>query len=166
MNALEVAMKMETDSIQFYTEAARKTKYPAGRKMFLTITEDEKRHCEMISQIIKGLDITTKDVSPMKRVKTVFESMKDEMMKKVEATTDELEAFKIAMRMEQEGEAFYKKSLAAAKTDKEKVLFERLINEERQHYQIFSNTYFFLSNTGSWFLWDEHAIVDGGTPWA
>jgi rubrerythrin len=166
MNALEIAMKMETDSIQFYTEAARKTKYPAGRKMFLTITEDEKRHCEMISQIIKGLDIRAKDVSPMKRVKTVFESMKTEMMKKVEATKDELEAFKIAMQMEQAGEAFYKKSLAAAKTGKEKALFERLIEEERQHYRIFSNTYQFLSDTGNWFMWDEHAIVDGGTPWA
>ncbi len=166
MNALEVAMKMEKDSIQFYTEAAEKTRYPAGKKMFQTITEDEKRHLGMISQIINGLNITAKDVSPVKRVKTVFESMKNEMMTKVEASNDELEAFKIAMRMEQEGEAFYKKSLAAAKTGKEKALFERLIEEERQHYQIFSNTYFFLSNTGSWFLWDEHAIVDGGTPWA
>jgi rubrerythrin len=92
--------------------------------------------------------------------------MKNEMMKKVAATSDELEAFKIAMQMEQEGEAFYKKSLAAAKTEKEKALFTRLIEEERQHYQIFSNTYFFLSNTGSWFMWEEHSIVDGGTPWA
>ncbi len=166
MNALEMAMKMETDSIKFYTEAAEKTKYPAGKKMFQTITEDEKRHLEMIAQIIKGLHITVKDVSPMKRVKTVFETMKDEMMKKVAATSDELEAFKIAMQMEQEGEAFYKKSLAAAKTEKEKALFTRLIEEERQHYQIFANTYFFLSNTGSWFMWEEHSIVDGGTPWA
>lgn len=161
MNALEMAMKMETDSIKFYTEAAEKTKYPAGKKMFQTITEDEKRHLEMIAQIIKGLNITVKDVSPMKRVKTVFETMKDEMMKKVAATSDELEAFKIAMQMEREGEAFYKKSLAAAKTEKEKALFERLIEEERQHYRIFSNTYQFLSDTGNWFMWSEHSIVEG-----
>jgi rubrerythrin len=161
MNALEIAMKMETDSIQFYTEAARKTKCAAGKKMFLTVAEDEKRHLEMISQLIKGMNITVKDVSPMKQVKTVFESMKDEMMKKVEATKDELEAFKIAMRMEQEGEAFYKKSLAAAKTDKEKALFERLIEEERQHYRIFSNTYQFLADTGNWFMWSEYSIVEG-----
>ena len=161
MNALELAMKMETDSIKFYTEAAEKTKYPAGKKMFQTITEDEKRHLEMIAQIIKGLNITIKDVSPMKRVKTVFESMKGEMMKKAAATSDELEAFKIAMQMEQEGAAFYKKSLGAAKTEKERALFERLIEEERQHYRIFSNTYQFLSDTGNWFMWSEHSIVEG-----
>ena len=82
MNALEVARKMETDAIKFYTEAAGMTKYEAGKKMFLSITEDEKRHLEMISQLIKGMNITLQDVSPMKRVKTVFESMKDDMMKK------------------------------------------------------------------------------------
>ena len=103
MDALEMAMKMEKDAITFYSEAARKTKYPAGKKMFDTISQDEKRHLEMISEIIKGLNVTHKDVSPMKNVRTVFESMKTEMMKKVEASADELEAFKIAMRMEQEG---------------------------------------------------------------
>ena len=161
MNALEMASKMETDAIQFYTEAAQKTKYPAGKKMFQTIAEDEKRHLEMIAQIIKGLQITAKDVSPMKNVKSVFETMKNEMMKKVEVSTDELEAFKIAMKMEQEGVEFYKKALAKSKTEKEKALFERLIPEEQQHYAIFSNSYQFLANTGSWFLWEERAIVEG-----
>lgn len=166
MNALEMAMKMETDAISFYTEAARKTKYPAGKKMFQAITEDEKRHLEMISQIIRGLRITIKDVSPLKNVKTIFEAMKDEMMRKVEATTDELEAFKIAMNMEKEGVEFYKKTLAESKREKERALLERLIVEEEQHYAIFSNTYQFLANTGSWFMWEEQSIVDGGTPWA
>ena len=44
-------------------------------------------------------------------------------MKKVEATTDELEAFRIAMRMEKEGVEFYKKLLSEAKTEKEKLRF-------------------------------------------
>ena len=162
MDALEMAMKMETDAITFYTEAARKTKYPAGRKMFLTVTEDEKRHLEMISQIVKGMNVTHKDVSPLKNVKTVFETMKDEMMKKVEATADELEAFKIAMEMEKEGKAFYEKTLAKATKEKEKELLRRLIAEEEQHYAIFANTHQFLSDTGNWFMWEERGIVEGG----
>jgi rubrerythrin len=162
MDALEMAMKMETDAIAFYTEAARKTNYPVGKKMFLTVTEDEKRHLEMIAQVIKGLGVTHKDVSPLKNVKTVFESMKADMMKKVEASSDELEAFKIAMQMEKEGKEFYEKTLAHAKTDKEKALLERLIREEEQHYAIFANTYEFLEDTGNWFMWEERGIVEGG----
>jgi rubrerythrin len=166
MNAIEIAIKMETDAINFYSEAAEKTQNPVGKKMFLTITEDEKRHLDTLSQIFKGLHIEMKDVSPMKNIKTVFELMKDEMMKRVKATTDELEAFKIAMQMEKEGVEFYKKAAIEAQTEKEKSLFERLVKEEQEHYGIFSNTYFFLSDTGSWFMWEEHSIVDGGTPWA
>jgi len=161
MDALEMAKKMERDAITFYTEAAQKTNYPAGKKMFLTIAEDEKRHLVMISEIIKGLQVTQQDVSPMKNVKSVFETMKNEMMKKVAASPDEMEAFKIAMQMEKEGMEFYKKTLAKAKTEKEKALLERLIGEEQQHYAIFSNSYQFLANTGNWFMWEERGIVEG-----
>jgi rubrerythrin len=157
---------METDAIKFYNEAAEKTSNPVGKKMFLTIAEDEKRHLDTIDQILKGLNSSCKTFSPMKNIKTVFASMKDEMLKRVVATTDELEAFKIAMQMEKEGLEFYTKAASEATTEKEKTLFQALIKEEQDHYNIFSNTYFFLSDTGNWFMWEEHSIVDGGTPWA
>ena len=166
MNAIEIAIKMETDAINFYSKAAERIKHPVGKKMLLAITEDEKRHLDVLSQIFEEIDIKIKDVSPMKNIKTVFESMKDEMTERIEATTDELEAFKIAMQMEKESVEFYKRAGSEAQTEKEKSLFERLVKEEQEHYDIFANTYLFLSDTGSWFMWEEHSIVDGGTPWA
>jgi len=161
MNAIEIAIKMEKDAIDFYTEAAGKTKHPVGKKMFLSITEDEKRHLQMLSQIFKEVDIKIQEVSPMKNMKSIFEFMKDSMMKRVEATKDELEAFKIAMQMEKEGIEFYKHAETEAQKQKEKALFERLIKEEEQHYAIFANTYSFMSDTGNWFMWEDHSIVEG-----
>jgi rubrerythrin len=157
---------MEKDAIDFYKEAAAKTKNPVGKKMFLSITDDEKRHLEMLSKIFKEVDISSAEVSPMKNIRTTFASMKNEMMQRITATEDELDAFKVAMQMEKEGIEFYKKAGSEAATEKEKALFERLIKEEQEHFDIFSNTFFFLSDTGSWFMWEEHSIVDGGTPWA
>lgn len=165
-NAIEIAIKMETDAIKFYKEAAEKCNHAVGKKMFLFIVEDEKRHLDMLSEIFKGLDFKIQEASPMKAVKTIFEEMKHEMMERIKATKDELEAFKIAANMEKEGVKFYKKAASEAATDKEKKLFERLVHEEEQHYAIFANTYLFMSDTGNWFMWDEHSIVDGGTPWA
>jgi rubrerythrin len=161
MTAIEIARSMETDAIKFYTEAADKTRYPAGKKMFETIIKDEKRHLAIINRIIEGLEVTFDNISPVQNVKTVFETMKDQMMEKVEATDDELEAFKIAMEMEKKGKEYYEEMLKEAKTDKEKVFLQRLIKEEEQHYSIFENTYNFLSDTGNWFMWDEHSIVEG-----
>jgi rubrerythrin len=166
MNSLEISMKMETDAILFYREAAARTSRPVGKKMFLSVVEDEKRHLDMLNSLFKGLDLKMEDASPMKNVKTVFEEYKDEMMQRVSATTDDLEVFRIAMNMEKEGVEFYRSALAEAKTEKEQKLFAQLIREEEQHFAIFENTYSFLSDTGNWFMWEEHSIVDGGTPWA
>ena len=96
----------------------------------------------------------------MRKVQTIFESMKNAMMHRVAATQDELEAFQIAMQMEQEGISFYRQVETEAGNQKEKQLFERLIQEEQQHYDIFANTYNFMKDTGNWFMWEEHSIVD------
>jgi rubrerythrin len=66
------------------------------------------------------------------------------------------------MQMEKEGMEYYKRTLSTAAKDKERALLERLIREEQQHYDIFANTYHFLSDTGNWFLWEERGIVEGG----
>ncbi|MFZ5996202.1 MAG: ferritin family protein [Nitrospirota bacterium] len=161
MNSVEISLKMETDAIKFYSEAADKTRHPVGKKMFLSVAEDEKRHLEMLSRLLKGLELSITEASPMGQIKTIFETMKDEMMQRVVATSDEMEAFRIAMDMEQEGAAFYRKAAAAAATDKEKKLFEQLVHEEEQHFAIFSNTYSFMKDTGNWFMWEEHSIVEG-----
>ncbi len=161
MNAIEIAIKMEKDAIDFYQQAAQKTQNPVGKKMFISITEDEKRHLQMLSNILKEVDITIKEVSPMQNIKTIFETMKDSMMNRVTATNDELEGFRIAMEMEKEGIEFYNKTRTEAKTEKEKKLFERLIEEEKQHFAIFSNTYNFMKDTGNWYMWEEHSIVEG-----
>jgi rubrerythrin len=94
-------------------------------------------------------------------IRTIFEEMKDAMMERVQATDDELNAFGIAMDMEKEGMEFYRKAAAGAPSAKEKALFERLVKEEEQHFNVFANTYFFLKDSGSWFLWEEHGIVEG-----
>ncbi len=166
MNAIQIAIKMETDAISFYKEAAEKAQHPVGKKMFLSIADDEKRHLQILESIFKGVDITMKDVNPMQNIQSIFERHKDDMAERVPATANEMDALKVAMDMEKEGIEFYKKAAAEATSEKEKALFERLVKEEEKHYQVFANTYFFMSDTGNWFMWEEHSIVDGGTPWA
>lgn len=161
MKAVEIAIKMETDAIKFYKEAAEKIAHPVGKMMFISAADDEKRHLTMLSDIFKGKNISIEKVDPKENIKTVFSEMKDSMMKRVEASDDELEAFKIAMQMEKDGIEYYRKALHGAGSDLEKSLFERLIVEEAHHYDIFSETYSFLLDTGNWYMWDEYSIAEG-----
>lgn len=166
MNAIETAIKMETDAIAFYSGASDMAKNVMGRKMFLAVAEEERRHLELLSGLLKELDITVKDAFPIGNVKTIFEELKDELLEMVEATDDELNAFKIAMDMEREGVKFYKNAATEATSAQEITLFERLAKEEEQHYTVFSNTRSFLKDSGGWFMWEDYSLLDGGTPWA
>ena len=161
MTSIEFAKKMESDSISFYGDAAERMRNAVGKRMFLSIIEDEKGHLGMLSQNIEACALKVTDAQPMQAVKTIFEEMKDSMMQRVEATKDELEAFRIAMEMEKKGVEFYRKAAAEAATEGEKCLFQRLIQEEEEHYSIFANTYSFMSDTGNWYMWDEYSIVEG-----
>lgn len=161
MNAVEIARKMETDAVEFYSQAAQKSSHPIGKKMFLSIAEDEKRHVRMIDAIIKGMGLTEDNIDPMENVKSIFEENKDAMQERIASTGDDLEALKIAMEMEAKGRDFYGKSAAEATDDNSKALFERLFKEEEKHFAIFENTYSYLSDTGNWFMWEERGIVEG-----
>ena len=161
MNAAEIARSMENDAVEFYTAAAEKCSNTVGKQMFLSIVEDEKRHVKMIEALIKGMCITGENIDPMERVKSIFAELKDEMTERVAASSDDMEALKIAMEMEAKGRDFYDKSASEATDEKSKALFERLFKEEEKHYAIFSNTYSFLTDTGNWFMWEEQGIVEG-----
>ncbi|MGB9710570.1 MAG: ferritin family protein [Thermodesulfovibrio sp.] len=63
MKSIELALKMETDAVKFYTEAAEKVSHPVGKKMFMTIAEDEKNHIKMIEKALEGLEIPADTLS-------------------------------------------------------------------------------------------------------
>lgn len=148
MNSLEIAVKMEAEAVSFYRSAAAEVKNETCRKIFLSIAEDEKHHFEMLKSILQGLDIRLNEVSSLGVTKTVFEEAKATLTERVAETENELGALEIAMEMEKKGKAFYAQALSEARTEKEKALFELLIAEEGQHFEIFSTTHLFLKHSG------------------
>jgi rubrerythrin len=162
MNSLEIAVKMETDAVEFYEACASRVSHAVGKQMFLTVAADEKRHITYVRQLIDGMDFRPEDITPAQHLRTVFEQNREVVERKLAASQDELEAFSIALNMETEGFEFYEKAALLAGSEKEKALFLRLAEEEREHYRIFDNTLNYLRDTGLWFMWEERAIYEGG----
>jgi rubrerythrin len=161
MSSVEIALKMELDAVEFYSKCAEKTKSPIGKKMFLSIADDERHHVACANKVVRGLGFDPSKNTPKQNMKTIFESNKNILSQKVTATTDDLEALTIAMKMEKDGVEFYRKAAAEASTPEEKAFFECLIKDEEEHYAIFENAHSLLSDTSNWFMWDEHAIYEG-----
>lgn len=161
MNTIEMALKMEQEAVDFYTQCAGRTDNPVGKNMFLSIAEDEKFHVACAINLQAGKTVEPAAATPFEDMKKIFDQHKNDMLKEVASTADELDAFKVAMKMEAEAIAFYKNAMNQAATAEEKRFFECLIKDEEEHFAIFQNTHSFLSDTGNWFMWDDHSIVEG-----
>ncbi|MBI5641795.1 MAG: ferritin family protein [Nitrospirae bacterium] len=160
-NAIETAIKMETDAIAFYEEAAGKASHPFGKEMFRGFVKDERRHLVMLQGLFQGQDIDDELIRPKETIRTVFSALKDVMMQRVKALESEMEAVRIALTFEKEGFDFYKQAAAHADSEKERKLFERLVIEENDHYSILNETFEFLDNTGHWYMYEERGIIEG-----
>jgi rubrerythrin len=159
--AIDTAVKMETDAMKFYHEAAQKTTHPFAKRMFQGFIRDESRHLKMLKDILGGMDLKIVSLHPKAEIRTVFSDLKEQMLERISASTDEIEAVQVALDFETKGFEFYKKTAAEAADEREKALFSALAGEEQEHYSILQNTYSFLKDTGDWFMWQEQGILEG-----
>lgn len=163
---IRTAIKMETDGMEFYEKARDKTSHPFGKEMFLSFKKDEERHLNVLKKILAELDLSGFEKyfgkTPREKIRTIFNQIKDKMQQRIAANPDEMETLKIGIEMEKESIRFYKSSLEKTVDPRAKILLEKLILEEKDHYSILENTHSFLEDSGKWFLWEEKALIDGG----
>ncbi len=167
--AAKTAIGMEEEGYSLYTEAAGRSKNPLGRTTLLAIAEKELMHKREIQKFYNHL--TGKEVKELpsgEKTKLsdclkseVLSGIKQELKAGAGLESDLLKTYELAMEMEKSGYAFY--SDIAAKTDDPaaKKLFEFLAKEENSHYEMFQDTYLYLSNPSEWFKKEEKWLVEG-----
>jgi len=164
---IRTAIDMEEDGIGFYQKAAEKSSHPLGRKMFLSFTEDEKRHLAVLKEILADLKFSDfhqlfQEKTPREKITSIFKEGKKEVKERIAANPDEIEALEIGINMESESVEFYQEAFKKAEDTPQKTFLGRLVEEEKEHYQILQNTHSYLKNSGDWFLWEEKGLLDGG----
>lgn len=187
--ALELAMKLEKDGIEFYGKASQETAHPLGRQMFLSIVAEEEVHLRELQEMtreVKNHDqprlvasaddkILQKDsdiftVKPLAvggrssrgNGKTLFDQARAEIRERIAGNPDELEALRIAMEMEVEGFRLYRKMAREASDLQMKAFFDFLADQENEHFQTLRNTQAYLEDPERWLLWEEEEIADAG----
>lgn len=164
-NLIELAIQMEKDGIKFYEGLSEKVPYESAKKMILSFADDERRHLKILSEIFSN--ITSVDIEryleenpPKEKIKTVF----DEVQGGIDVATlqDELSSLKIALDMEERSYKLYDEAFSIEEDESLKKLWKRLADEERKHYDIFWNTYDFISKPEEWILREERGLLDGG----
>ncbi len=159
------AIRMETDGIKFYNDLAAKTLHPMGKAMFKSFAEDEKSHAKRLSSLLSGDNEASSSAEkhpahPGERVVSIFQKMGKELKNKVDVNTNDIEAVRLAMKMEESGTKFYEQAAKDARNTKDVETYHFLANEEKIHCAILKNTLECLENAEKWEAEKEGRIYD------
>ena len=160
-----MAIQMEMDGIKFYSDLAAKTLHPMGKAMFKSFVEDEKLHAKRLRSLLSTQNepIPAREkstVTPRERLVTIFQNMDDELKRKINVNTNDIEAVKLAMGIEEKGAKFYEQAAKETDNKKDSETYRFLADEEKTHFGILKNTLEYLENTELWEAENEGRIYD------
>ncbi len=157
MPMLEIALEMEEEGKVFYEEAITKTDNPLGRQVFGGLLGDELVHIERINAIYSSLeagrefsDKWTSFRTDHKDLESLLHEVAKEHERVVKADTGDMEALNLGMDFERKSIDFYEDHLRKASDPKEISFIERMVSEEKGHYELLEDMKDYLQDPAAW----------------
>lgn len=162
---INTAIRMEQEGYEFYRKAENRTGSKMGKAMFDQLAFDEVKHKRMLERMRDKVAVDAKDLDvPLAkdRLKSVFADAKANFNETVSPTADDIDALAFAMTKERESHDMYKSAAASATDPATRAAFERMAIEEDHHYEILSETKYYLEQYSNWSIWEEGGPIEGG----
>jgi rubrerythrin len=136
--ALQQALEFEKNGKQYYAEAAEKTKDPQTKALFNMLVDEEQNHLNYLLNLYEYLKANDNwpekiTISMDQDFEQIFAKARLEIDTNVKASTDEMQAMKHAVDMENKGRAMYQNLASKAQDPLEKELYELLADWEKGH---------------------------------
>lgn len=150
------AMQLERDGHAFYLAAAQETAAPAGRRMFLSLAQDELHHLEILDGFYRrhlaGEPLPEEEVpaGAGRHGRPIFPPPAA-AAQVVAPHTGDLEALHRGIAAEQASIDLYRHGLETAEDPRLREMYAFLLEQEEGHRTILEGEYNYLTHTGFWF---------------
>jgi rubrerythrin len=157
MNDLKFAIKMEHDGEKYYRQQAEINKNNSIGTVCLMMAEDEKKHAQLLIDKMNEKAFQLRDSDTLAKAKNVFAGRGDIKIEG-KATPSQLDFYRTALDMEKQSIDLYTGYLAKADGVKEKELFEFLIIQEKQHFDLIEELVTMLGHAEQWVEFAEFGV--------
>lgn len=133
MNSIELAISMELDSKRFYLEQADKTADNGLKSIFHTLAEEESIHARILKS--KAETLPYELVDTYAEIKNIFVEIGN-YKNLIKQLPDAADVYNTALENEKKSLELYGEMLQEATDDKDRKIFEFLIEQENDHYKV------------------------------
>jgi rubrerythrin len=157
MEALRQALKMEEDGKAYYEEALNRVENKLAKEVFGYLIKAEIKHVQKIKRLYASLEETGKwpDVVLTRdrgeAVGNIFSEAMAELDERVKGSTTDIEALRIAVKLEDEGIKYYQWKADRTDDPFEKKFYHLLVREEGEHFISLLDTIEFLEDPQGYF---------------
>jgi len=149
MNSWKFAIDMELDGEKYYKEQANINKDNSLNVVCLMLAEDEKKHAQILTDKMDKKSFQLIDAQTLSKAKNIFDCIGDIKIEDKEIAS-QLDFYRIATEKEKQSIDLYKGYLLKAVGSEEKELFEYLIKQEENHYEVLDNMASLLIKPEEW----------------
>ena len=149
MNALEYAINMEHDGEKYYTEQAERNRNNSLHTVCSMLANDENRHARLLIKKAGDLPYDLVNMDACSATKNIFKDIGD-FKSEIKTMPSQLDFYAMALEKEKQSIDLYTDFLCKSGSDDEIKLFEFLIRQEKQHYEIFDELVTLLSHAEDW----------------
>jgi rubrerythrin len=163
--ALRQALRMEEDGKAFYRKAMERVGSKMAREIFQSLIKAEEKHVERIKELYASLEKTGEwpDVVLARdnkgRVENIFAAAMASMPEKVKGTSTDIDALKMAAKLEDEGMKYYQTKADATDHPFEKKFYRLLVLEEGEHFVSILDTIEYLEDPQGYFSQVERGTL-------
>jgi rubrerythrin len=167
LQAIKSALEMELDGQQCYLAASRNSTNEAGKKLLLSLAEEENSHRRKFEELFdaisrgRGWPSVHPREDGSRNIRETFIEKCRILGVSVSGTKNELEAVQVAIDKEKSSYDFYEKQAGHAAYDTEREFYLMLAKEERGHELALLDYYEYYSDPAAWFLRTERQSLDG-----
>lgn len=154
MNLFDYAIKSELQGKACYENLAAQTKVVGLRNIFLGLAAEEDRHIEAFRELKAGKSYQLAESGLLDQAKGVFAELQTNRDNLAELRED-LDGYRFAMKVEAESVRHYEE-MATGEANPEIVrLYQRIIEEEKRHFNIMENVFEFVLRPRYTLEWRE-----------
>lgn len=150
MTSLEFAINLENEGEKYYRKQAELNKDNYLKVVFELLAKDEKKHAEKLRNKLEHKVNDLKDSSALNEVDDIFTGLNDFFTNLNDESQKQLKVYEEALGIEKQSIELYEKLLRETQDYEEKSLFTYLIEQEKEHYQLFFNVLAFLNRPNEW----------------
>ncbi len=151
MELFDIAMKMEKEGESFYRDIAKKAATQGFRTIFNMLADDEAVHRETFEAMKKNTPVVIVDSTVSEKAEVVFEKVvKEDFL----SEQSQLSLYEKALEIELKSIEFYSEQLETLDREDQRKNLERIIHEERMHYDLIDDIIVLVERPESWV---EHA---------